>query len=186
MEEETQKVEANFRNSETRGNFKVENPVSNVMDINSNEFMEYKKQVEADDTAKLSKVREDITQFTERYTNPFTPYESDLANNPHEVVDGKYIVEYVPKETLGVNFGAAYGNEYAQIRNDLSPRVQSFVKAHELYHLQDDKPGGWFRRELRANLYPGLKDPIGLISTIRASLNKERLGLYFARLKNKY
>ena len=96
------------------------------------------------------------------------------------VMNGQtFTIEYVPKNALGSYFGMAYNaSNHAVVRDDLSPLVKRFVKAHELYHLQDEKPGGWLRCELRANFYPGLKDPLGLLATIIASLNAERLSLY--------
>jgi hypothetical protein len=191
--EATPTVEANFRPPETRGNFSVETPAdSGVMELGSPEYNEYKIQVEATDQARLAKVRAHIEWFRYFYgfkhgdnvAKPFNNFE--VVNN-----NGKDVfVDYVPKEVLGSAFGMAHGlgnGDYAQVREDLSPRVKRFVKAHELYHLQDTKGGGWLRQEIRANFYPALKDPIGLLSTVFATLaSKERRGLYLDRFKKSY
>lgn len=48
----------------------------------------------------------------------------------------QYTIEYVSKEDIYPTFGYAEQTT-AFVRNDLLPRVQKFVKAHELFHLQD-------------------------------------------------
>jgi len=94
-----------------------------------------------------------------------------------------YSVKYVPKETCAPAFGYAKGNQ-AVVKEDLRPRVKRFVTAHELYHLKDKSTwGGWLGKEVRANTVVGLRDPIGLLATIAASLNKERLKFYISRFR---
>lgn len=65
------------------------------------------------------------------------------------------------------------------IREGLPGRVERFVVNHEIYHLKDRyRRWGWFGREIRANIFCSLKDPVGLIATVWNSLNFERLGAY--------
>ena len=112
-----------------------------------------------------------------------------LSKNHIEIVniEGKqYSVEYVPKEDIYPAYGYGGGNR-AVVRQDLSPRVKKFVKAHELYHCQDKSyRGGWLRREIRANLIPGMKDPLGLIATIWKTISdKDRINFYLKRIKDR-
>lgn len=83
--------------------------------------------------------------------------ESNTHNLPTEVVliDGKkYNVIYVPREEIYPLFGYASGHD-AVVRDDLSPTIRRFVKAHELYHCRDTASwGGWIGREIRANVVP--------------------------------
>jgi len=93
-------------------------------------------------------------------------------------------IRYVSKKELGALFGFASGNT-ATVRYDLSPRVKQFVLQHELYHLKDKSTwGGWLGREIRANFYPALKDPVGFAATVGASLTAERLKFYWQRIKS--
>ncbi len=96
-----------------------------------------------------------------------------------------YQVDEVDRSQLGSGFGKAYvGTNHCEVRSDLTQRVKNFVREHELYHLQDPwKWGGWIGREIRANVVPGLKDPLGLAATISASLSPERLAYYWQRLR---
>ena len=101
------------------------------------------------------------------------------------IIDAQpYFVQYVPKEEIWPAFGYAGGNT-AVVREDLPPLVKRFVTAHELYHLSDKiKFGGWVGSEIRANLIPGLKDPIGLTATILATItNTDRIKFYIKRIK---
>lgn len=94
-------------------------------------------------------------------------------------------VHYVPKEELSPAYGYAYFFKgYVLVREDLSPLVKSFVEAHELYHMRDrHKWWGVFGSELRANLVPGLKDPIGLIACIYSTItDPSRIKFYIDRL----
>ncbi len=102
-------------------------------------------------------------------------------------------VRFVPKEELAPLFGRAIGHvnlgfAYAKVRNDLSPRIRSFVIQHELYHLTDRwRWWGKFGEEIRANLVPGIANPIDLIATVFATLcSRKRIALYIDRLRYRY
>jgi len=99
----------------------------------------------------------------------------------------KYLVQYVPKEAIYPAFGYN-GSGRAIVREDLSPRIKQFVTAHELYHLQDTATwGGWLGRELRANIVPGISDPIGLAATVWSSIfDIDRISFYLQRFKKGY
>ncbi|OGY85262.1 MAG: hypothetical protein A3F54_00135 [Candidatus Kerfeldbacteria bacterium RIFCSPHIGHO2_12_FULL_48_17] len=109
-------------------------------------------------------------------------YQKSIVHSEVAVRKGQeYPVHYVTKESTAPMFGYADGLA-AHVREDLSPRVKKFVKEHELYHLRDEATwGGMIGSEIRANIVPGLKDPIGLLATIFASLTRERLSFYFDR-----
>ncbi|HDH31672.1 MAG TPA: hypothetical protein ENH26_02765 [Candidatus Wolfebacteria bacterium] len=101
------------------------------------------------------------------------------------VIDGKqYVVKYVPKDDIYPAFGYAIGNNMI-IRQDLPLRVKKFVKAHELYHCRDKSTwGGWIGQELRANIIPGLKNPIGLaIIVLKTISDLDRIKYYLKRIK---
>lgn len=101
----------------------------------------------------------------------------------HVIIDGiVFTIYYLPKELVAPAFGAAGGRK-AVVRNDLPPRVRRFVRSHELYHLKDKVNwGGWIGSEIRANVIPGLKDPIGLIATIWATITDiDRVKYYIQR-----
>ena len=93
-------------------------------------------------------------------------------------------VVYILKEKIYPAFGYASGDT-AYVREDLSPRVKRFVEAHELYHCRDKATWwGWFGREIRANLVPGMKDPVGLLATLLATISSlDRLIFYLKRIK---
>lgn len=101
--------------------------------------------------------------------------------------DRQILVKYVAKEAIYPAFGYG-GNNRAFVREDLSPKVKKFVTAHEVYHCIDKaKWGGWVGREIRANVVPGLKDPIGLVATIWATIsNVDRIKFYLKRIKYRY
>ncbi len=112
---------------------------------------------------------------------------SDPTANPVETVvknGRRYTVEYVPKESIYPAFGYG-GGDHARVRNDLPPRVKKFVKEHELYHCRDRATwGGELGSEIRANIIPGLKDPIGLAATIwKTVADKDRMRFYLNRLR---
>lgn len=112
------------------------------------------------------------------------------SKNPTEieVIDGQqYFVEYVPKDDIYPAYGYG-GGKNATVRQDLPPRVKNFVKAHELYHCQDKATwGGWIGSEIRANIIPGLKDPIGLGATILNTITDvDRIKFYLKRIKGRY
>ncbi|MDP2934107.1 MAG: hypothetical protein Q8N81_08370 [bacterium] len=100
------------------------------------------------------------------------------------IVSGREVkIEYVQKSKIYPAFGQSFVST-AEIREDLSPRVKRFVRAHELYHIGDAVyGGGWIGREIRANLMPALSDPVGFAFTVVASLSPDRLGFYWERFK---
>jgi len=111
--------------------------------------------------------------------NP-SPNLTEIVNiNNHQ-----YTVEYVPKEDIYPAYGYG-GGDKAVVRQDLPPRVKKFVRSHELYHCQDKSDrGGWLGKELRANLIPGLKDPVGLAVTIWATVTDiDRIKFYLKRTR---
>lgn len=95
---------------------------------------------------------------------------------PSETKEG-IPIHYVEKTELGRAFGSFEGDRIL-VRKDLPDAIKRFVVAHEEYHSTDMTSGHWITRELKASLFPGIKDPIGLVRTIFASLTPERLGLY--------
>lgn len=138
------------------------------------------------DFNELKKIREDIQ--SSRKADSEQTSEIDRSYNSEKVTrKGKdYTVRYVSKDSIYPAFGYAGGN-IASVREDLPPRVKNFVKEHELYHCRDETTwGGWIGREIRANIVPGLKDPIGLLATIKASLTKDRLKFYLKRFRQGY
>lgn len=102
-------------------------------------------------------------------------------------------VLFVPRSELYPgSFGCALGHArskdgaLAKVRDNLHPWVKRFVVKHELYHLTDKWTwGGFFGREFRASFFPGLTDPIGLLATIAASCNRERIGFYIKRIRER-
>ncbi len=99
-----------------------------------------------------------------------------------------YTIIYARKDELSPRFGVAFKEQgVAYVREDLPIAVQRFVRAHELYHLADMSSwGGWIGSEIRANLVPGLKDPIGFFSTLLLTLlSLDRLRLYLKRFQQK-
>lgn len=117
--------------------------------------------------------------------------ERPLAQLKVETLDikGKKVyIKYVPKEKLAPAFWYCYEDWYIEVRDDLSPRIKRFVRSHELYHHSDTSEWWWWIwREVRANFFPGLKDPIWLLATIYATLTtKERIDFYLDRKKGKY
>ncbi len=109
----------------------------------------------------------------------------DQLRTEIETIKGQqYTVQYVSKEEIYPAYGYGGGNS-AVVRQDLPPRVKKFVKAHELYHCQDKSNfGGWLGREIRANVIPGLKDPIGLMATVWKTITDiDRIKFYLKRIK---
>ena len=96
-------------------------------------------------------------------------------------------IKYVSKKKLYPAFGYADVNKkIVYIRKDLPKLVQKFVRTHELFHARHNKPRKWFWEEVKANIYAGIRHPIGLITTILMSLQPSRIKLYIDRFKNKY
>lgn len=109
----------------------------------------------------------------------------------YKVKNKEYKIYFVPKEKIAPAFGQAFPYEkkggYAEVRNDLNPIVKRFVTEHELYHLTDNSK--WLGRlgmEIRANIIPGIKNPIGFIYTIIYTIfSKERIKLYYEMIFKK-
>lgn len=144
----------------------------------------YKKTSE--EFKQIAKIRHQISESIESAV-----IEKEMALTNHteiEIIDGQqYQVEYVPKENIYPAYGYGSGKN-AIVRQDLPPRVKNFVKAHELYHCQDKATwGGWIGKEIRANVMPGLKDPIGLGATILKTITDiDRIKFYLKRIKGGY
>lgn len=87
-------------------------------------------------------------------------------------------------------FGYAFWGENPKIllRENLPHYIQRFVLAHEIYHIKDKYSwGGTFGCEFRANVIPGMTDPVGLVVCICATLfSKERIVFYIERIKQKF
>lgn len=101
----------------------------------------------------------------------------------------KFKIYFVSKDKLGLAFGRAYlkneGEEsYGEVREDLNPIIKKFVIEHELYHLTDKSRWmGILGMELRANIIPGIRNPIGLFVTILATLfSLERMKFYLKKV----
>jgi hypothetical protein len=138
----------------------------------------------------LEKIEEIRRQIQKEVPASRAQQEVAIPQNPIEIetIKGKqYAVEYVPKEDIYPAYGYGGGNS-AVVRQDLPPRVKKFVKAHELYHCQDKSNfGGWLGREVRANVIPGLKDPVGLMATVWKTITDiDRIKLYLKRIKEGY
>jgi hypothetical protein len=98
---------------------------------------------------------------------------------------------YVAGDEIKPAFGYATRNNETVVRGDLPEKVKNFVQAHEDYHVYDfqkypNSSDSFFRRELPANFFPALKNPIGFASTVKHSLTPERLSFYKKRLKENF
>jgi hypothetical protein len=92
-------------------------------------------------------------------------------------------VQRVDKWTLYPAFGRADPfTQTAYVRNDLPMSVQSFVAAHEIYHLRD-KAGWWLWREIKATLCIDWKHWKGFLLCVAMSMRVERLKFYATRLR---
>lgn len=137
--------------------------------------------------AELEKIEKIRRQIQEEVPASPPQQKEPTPQNPTEteVINGQqYHVEYVPKENIYPAYGYGGGNS-AVVRQDLPPRVKNFVKAHELYHCQDKSNfGGWLGREIRANVVPGLKDPIGFAATVWKTITDvDRIKFYLKRIR---
>jgi hypothetical protein len=98
----------------------------------------------------------------------------------HDQFEIRYIHPNIMENFFGYTF-----NGKVFVRYGLTMRVQSFVIEHEKYHIHDNKHWlGWLGQELRANLACGVRDPLGLLLTIFASISVPRLKTYVALLKS--
>jgi hypothetical protein len=153
--------------------------------INGRELELERESSRQKDEEQLSNIREKIQEDTKEKI----PEEDSYVQSADETIQSKgreFYVRYASAKEMGPYFGYADG-DWAVVREDLPARIKKFVRAHELYHCADTKKwGGDLGREIRANLYPGLKDPIGLAATIFATLkDKERIKLYLDRIRKK-
>jgi hypothetical protein len=149
----------------------------NKIDINPEEMAENQEMI-----------KNEIYQILDLKDEPNIPKKENKNEIEIEIINDKeYRIIYAPKEDIYPAYGYG-GGRTATVRQDLSPRVKKFVKAHELYHCQDESEwGGWIGSELRANLIPGLKDPVGLALTIWKTItDKDRINFYLDRIKRKY
>lgn len=98
-------------------------------------------------------------------------------------VEGGYAIRYITEDIINPFFGYALEGKVF-IRKGLPKRVEQFVIAHEKYHLNDTHDWlGWIGAESRANVHCGLRDPVGLISTIFISIKSGRLSTYWHMLR---
>lgn len=103
----------------------------------------------------------------------------------------EFKIYFISKDKMRPFFGRAYFDNgkgsYGEVRENLNPIVQKFVIEHELYHLTDkSKWMGRLGMEIRANIIPGINNPIGLFATILATLfSFERIKFYFNLIKRR-
>jgi hypothetical protein len=93
-------------------------------------------------------------------------------------------LNYMPaSEMQAAQFsGYTYKGE-VYISEALRGRSKHYIIQHELYHIHDKKNwGGYFGKELRANIVCGLKNPIGLCFAIGHAIRNHRLKVYGLRL----
>lgn len=110
-----------------------------------------------------------------------------ISEKPLSVINRvEYRIVYIQPKIMDVNnsFGYFIGTDIF-VHAGLPEKVQQFVIKHEVYHLKDKHLWwGWVGRELRANAVCGVKDPLGLLATITASLNRNRINAYWKTLKS--
>ena len=92
---------------------------------------------------------------------------------------------YVQRSELAPAFGKAKGEEQeVYVRRDLPACVRANVLCHELFHIHDETTG-YFKREIRANLYAGIHFPLGFIlGTLMTLCSRERVTLYYKLIKS--
>ncbi len=154
------------------------------------EQLEIKRSQQAEseqaDTERIAEIRK---QFTVDEDPSTVPLESRVPRNNTEYVErgGKRIlVAFVSKELLYPLFGSAdIGGNQARVREDLSPHMKRFVRAHEIHHCVDEKTwGGWLGRELRANSAGAAEDPIGFLQVVLKSVTSmDRIKLIIDRFR---
>jgi hypothetical protein len=89
---------------------------------------------------------------------------------------------YQKKEVLYPRFGRVLSaDQLASVREDLPGRMKDFVVFHELYHLKD-RSRWWVWREIKANAYGALHEPVGFLVCVLLSLQPYRLKYYMNRL----
>jgi hypothetical protein len=76
-------------------------------------------------------------------------------------------------------FGYTHKGEI-YVRTNLPPKVENHILIHEAYHARDKRAWlGNVGKELRANGYAAMHDPIGFFATFIHSLNKQRIKTYW-------
>lgn len=96
-----------------------------------------------------------------------------------------YEVRYMKSDAMDSFFGYAFDNKIF-VQGKLSERVQEFVISHEQYHLTDKhRWWGWAGAELRANAVCALRNPIGFLATVRASMTRSRITTYLSLVKRR-
>lgn len=107
-----------------------------------------------------------------------------LQSTPVKLGEYKgFEIRYMNSDVMGEYFGYAL-NDKIFVRYMLSERVQAFVISHEKHHLVDRyKWLGWFGAELRANTICGLKNPVGFLATVKASMTRSRIETYLKLMK---
>jgi hypothetical protein len=86
----------------------------------------------------------------------------------------------VGKDALGDAFGL-YLDGKTYVRSDLPAAVKRFVTAHEAHHVKQTdafRANHPLLSEISASLFPGFRDPIGLLATISATLTPARIKMY--------
>jgi len=109
-------------------------------------------------------------------------------------IDGiKTKIYFVEKGIIQPLFGLATVDNTSKglmgtikIQKNLPDKVSKFIKEHEIFHIKDYKhQGGWFMREIRANIFALIKEPIGFLeTTILTITNPDRRIYYFKKLLN--
>jgi len=113
---------------------------------------------------------------------------SDFDGVTHYLNFKKYLVKYIPKSKLPNKGMYGYcSDEYKliYILETLPNYVKKFVLSHEIQHSLDLENGfksGWWM-EIRANLFSGLKHPVGFIGCIIMTIfSVERWKYYIRRV----
>lgn len=167
-------------------------PTTKLLEQDKQTILENKKisKETPDNSKKIGEIRQQIqTAIPFSSISPILSDQKTEKEPPETVtINGEtYYVIYVSKKDLYPAYGYAIGNK-AIVREDLPNRVKTFVKAHELYHCQDKSQfGGRLGQEIRANIIPGLKDPLGLAATAWKSLTDiDRIRFYIERIIKGY
>jgi hypothetical protein len=100
------------------------------------------------------------------------------------MVNGKsYHVHYIDDRILRNHGLTLLGYTYKRkiyIRQGLPRLVERGLLRHEIYHVEDSHNWlGKYGRELRANVYTILHDPIGFLADLIYSLNYHRFKTYW-------
>lgn len=95
-----------------------------------------------------------------------------------------YLINYMEAGLMKAAHVFGYAtNGQIYLSEVLDGRVKRFVTYHEVYHLCDSQTWlGYFGMEFRANFMCGLRDPLGLLATIKMGLKSAKSSLYFRRM----